>query len=80
MLKCPYCPKKFERPQGLGVHKSRLHGIKGKAVHAKGKANLPEHGLQVALKLEKEILNDERARIENRLSHVEALISTPVVK
>jgi len=79
-LKCPYCPKKYDRAQGLGVHKRRIHGIKGKAVHANGKAKPPVNGLQVALKEEKDILNDERARIENRLSHVDALIAAPVTE
>ena len=77
-LKCPHCPKKYDRAQGLGIHKSRIHGIKGKTVHTNGNAKPTENGLQVALKQEKTILNDERARIENRLSHVDALIAAPV--
>ena len=82
-LKCPHCPEKFNRPQGLGVHKRHIHGIKGKAVHPNGKVKppvAPQADLQVALKQEKVILNDERARIENRLSHVDALIAAPVTE
>jgi hypothetical protein len=31
MLKCDLCSKKFRRPAGLGSHKRRVHGIRGKS-------------------------------------------------
>lgn len=26
---CPECSKKFDRPQGLGIHRRRMHGVEG---------------------------------------------------
>jgi endogenous inhibitor of DNA gyrase (YacG/DUF329 family) len=27
---CPECGKRFDKPQGLAVHRSRSHGVRGK--------------------------------------------------
>lgn len=38
---CPDCGKSFDKPQGLGAHRSKAHGYQGKRKQAKP-ANEPE--------------------------------------
>jgi uncharacterized Zn-finger protein len=78
-MKCPYCPKKFSRSQGLGIHKSRIHGIKGKrskvlGVPVDAGSNDAEETEDKRRRNLQYSLHQEKKHLTLRLSMVDALI------